>query len=397
MLGIIRAFRERCRVEVPDAVVGVYPAPPVKGLGTAGGFKFFLQDRGSLGPRVMQESVGKFVAAMEDWKLPMVVGDYRADSPQYFLDIDRDKIRTLGIPIASVFQTLQMDVGSFYVNNFNRFGRSWQVKIMADEGFRNGVEDLRQLKVAARDGMVPLATVLDIRPAMGPAIMMRYNLFPAAPITGIPNPFESGSVLIDRVAGTAAAQLPDNFSYEWSEVFFLQIAAGNTAALLLALGIMLVFLVLAALYESWSQPLAVILGGRRPSRREAADRHPRAGGARGARRPGQQERHPDRGVRPPAASRGARRAVGHAHGQPTAAAADPDDVAGLHPRRVSAGGGAGRGGRAPLVAGDHRLRRDDRRDAVRDLPDAGFLLRARPARAARDVSVGCTASPDHRW
>ncbi|MFZ4636538.1 MAG: efflux RND transporter permease subunit [Pirellulales bacterium] len=259
MLGIIRAFRERCRVEVPDAVVGVYPAPPVKGLGTAGGFKFFLQDRGSLGPRVMQESVGKFVAAMEDWKLPMVVGDYRADSPQYFLDIDRDKIRTLGIPIASVFQTLQMDVGSFYVNNFNRFGRSWQVKIMADEGFRNGVEDLRQLKVAARDGMVPLATVLDIRPAMGPAIMMRYNLFPAAPITGIPNPFESGSVLIDRVAGTAAAQLPDNFSYEWSEVFFLQIAAGNTAALLLALGIMLVFLVLAALYESWSQPLAVIL------------------------------------------------------------------------------------------------------------------------------------------
>ena len=106
--------------------------------------------------------------------------------------------------------------------------------------------------------MVPLATVLDVRPAMGPAMMMRYNLYPAAPVTGIPNPFESSSVLIDRVAG-AAAELPDTFSYEWSEVFLLQITAGNTAAILLGLGVMLVFLVLSALYESWSQPLAVIL------------------------------------------------------------------------------------------------------------------------------------------
>jgi multidrug efflux pump len=260
MLGIVRAVRERCRQEVPDAVVGVYPAPSVKGLGTAGGFKFYLQDRGSLGPRVMQESTQKLVGTMEGWKLPLVVGDYRADSPQYFLDIDRDKIRALGMPVASVFSTLQMDVGSFYVNNFSRFGRSWQVKVMADAGFRNTVADLGALKVAAPGGgMVPLATVLDVRNAMGPAMMMRYNLYPAAPITGIPNPFESGSVLIDRVAAAAAAELPENFSYEWSEVFYLQIVAGNTATLLLGLGVMLVFLVLAALYESWSLPLAVIL------------------------------------------------------------------------------------------------------------------------------------------
>ena len=260
MLGIIKTVRERCRLEVPDAVVGVYPAPPVKGLGSAGGFKFYLQDRGSLGPSAMQESTEKIVRVMEEWKLPMVVGDYRADSPQYFLDIDRDKIRALGIPIKSVFDTLQMEVGSLYVNNFNRFGRSWQVKVMADDGFRSSVADLLELKVPTVAGeMVPLATVLEIRPAMGPAMMMRYNLYPAAPVTGIPNPFESGSVLIDRVAAAAAAQLPESFSYEWSEVFYLQIKAGNTAALLLGLGVMLVFLVLAALYESWSQPLAVIL------------------------------------------------------------------------------------------------------------------------------------------
>jgi multidrug efflux pump len=259
MLGIVRAMRERCRAEVPDAVVGVYPAPSVKGLGTAGGFKFYVQDRGSQGPRVLQESTETLARTMEQWKLPLVVADYRADSPQYFLDIDRAKIRALGIPIATVFGTLQMDIGSYYVNNFNRFGRSWQVKVMADSGFRNSEEDLRRLQVAtAGGGMVPLATVLDVRAAMGPAMMMRYNLYPAAPVTGIPSPFESGSVLIDRV-DEATAQLPDTFSYEWSEVFLLQIAAGNTAAILLGLGVMLVFLVLAALYESWSQPLAVIL------------------------------------------------------------------------------------------------------------------------------------------
>jgi multidrug efflux pump len=260
MLGIIKAMRQRCQAEVPDAVVGVYPAPSVKGLGTAGGFKFYVQDRGSQGPRVLQESTAALAHTMEQWKLPLVVADYRADSPQYFLDIDRDKIRALGIPIATVFSTLQMDVGSYYVNNFSRFGRSWQVKVMADAGFRSTAEDLRRLQVpTAAGGMVPLATVLNVRPAMGPAMMMRYNLYPAAPVTGIPNPFESSSVLIDRVADATAAQLPDTFSYEWSEVFLLQIAAGNTAAILLGLGVMLVFLVLAALYESWSQPLAVIL------------------------------------------------------------------------------------------------------------------------------------------
>ena len=259
MMGIIRALRERCRVEVPDAVVGVYPAPSVKGLGTAGGFKFYVQDRGSQGPQVLQDATERLAGTMEHWRLPLLVAGYRADSPQYFLDIDRDKIRSLGIPIAAVFETLQMDVGSHYVNNFNRFGRSWQVKLMADSDFRSTADDLRRLYVTtATGGSVPLATVLDVRPAMGPALMMRYNLYPAAPVTGIPNPFESTSVLIDRVAG-AAAQLPESFSYEWSEVFLLQIAAGNTAAILLGLGVVLVFLVLAALYESWSQPLAVIL------------------------------------------------------------------------------------------------------------------------------------------
>ena len=131
---------------------------------------------------------------------------------------------------------------------------------MADAPFRSAVKDLLNLKVANTNGqMVPLATLMNVRSDLGPVMMMRYNLYPAAAITGIPNIFESGSVLIDKVEQTARKQLPDNFSYEWSEIFYLQLIAGNTASVLLGLGVVLVFLVLAALYESWLQPLAVIL------------------------------------------------------------------------------------------------------------------------------------------
>lgn len=259
-MGIIAEMRKRCRAEVSDAEVGVFPAPTVKGLGTAGGFKLYVQDRTNLGPRALQEVAEGLVTTMGDWHLPFVHTDCRADSPQTFLDIDRTKIRALGIPVASVMETLQADVGSVYVNNFNRFGRSWQVKVMADAMFRDSAEEILGLKVATGRGVsVPLATVLTLRDDVGPTMMMRYNGFPAAAITGIPNPFESGSSLIDRVARTAPTALPETFSYEWSEVFQLQILAGNTAGVLLGLGVALVFLVLAALYESWLQPLAVVL------------------------------------------------------------------------------------------------------------------------------------------
>ncbi|MEI6256817.1 MAG: multidrug efflux RND transporter permease subunit [Planctomycetota bacterium] len=258
--SIMRIMRDRCAAEVSDAVIGVYPAPPVKGLGIAGGFKFYIQDRQNRGPAALQDAAQNFVAPMQEWKLPFVRTDYRADSPQLFLDIDRAKIRSLAIPISAVFETLQMYVGSFYVNNFNRFGRFWQVKIMSDAGFRSGVKALQDLKIINANGeAVPLATVMTVRDDLGPALSMRYNMFPAAAVVGIPNPFQGGDVLIDQVGKAAQRSLPDGFSYEWSEVFLLQILAGNTAGILFLLGIALVFLVLAALYESWLQPLAVIL------------------------------------------------------------------------------------------------------------------------------------------
>ena len=257
---IMRTMRERCAAAIPDAIIGVYPAPPVKGLGVAGGFKFYIQDRRNHGPAALQDATDRFVADMQGWRLPFALSDYRADSPQMFLDIDRAKIRTLEIPIASVFETLQMYVGSLYVNNFNRFGRFWQVKIMADAAFRGGVKALQDLKVKTAGGQaVPLATVMTVRDDLGPALSMRFNLFPAAAVVGMPNPSQGGDVLIDKVDTAAARLLPDGFSYEWAEVFLLQMLAGNTAGILFVLGIALVFLVLAALYESWVQPLAVIL------------------------------------------------------------------------------------------------------------------------------------------
>ena len=259
-MGIIAQMRKACSEEVRDAEVGIYPAPSVKGLGTAGGFKFFVQDRGNRGPQALQSVSEGLVAQMRQWRLPFVQTTCRADAPQTFLDIDRTKIRALGLPIASVMETLHANVGSVYVNNFNRFGRSWQVKMMADAPFRSAAEDLLKLKVTTASGaQIPLATVLSLRDDVGPTMMMRYNLFPAAAVTGIPSPFESGSALMERVAQTAETSLPENFSYEWSEVFYLQKIAGNTAGILLILGVVLVFLVLAALYESWLQPLAVVL------------------------------------------------------------------------------------------------------------------------------------------
>jgi multidrug efflux pump len=209
MLGIIRAMRQRCQAEVPDAVVGVYPAPSVKGLGTAGGFKFYVQDRGSQGPRVLQESTAALAHTMEQWKLPLVVADYRADSPQYFLDIDRDKIRALGIPIATVFSTLQMDVGSYYVNNFSRFGRSWQVNMQADGSHRQDIHrTLERLKVVGGNKQpVPLTTLIDVRDRVGPSLVMRYNLYSAAAVYGEPGPG------VGSTSATAAPALPSRSAH----------------------------------------------------------------------------------------------------------------------------------------------------------------------------------------
>jgi multidrug efflux pump subunit AcrB len=254
-------LRARCRNEIRNALVTVFAAPPLDGLGTTGGFKIMIEDRGNLGlynlQRVSDKIVDKANAAQG---LQGVFNSLRANTPWLHLDIDRTKCMAVGISTNDVFNTLQVYLGSYYVNNFNEFGRSWQVNVMADEGFRNRVEHIKQLKVANHKGdMVPLGTVLNIRDSSGPVALMRYNMYSAAAITGSLAPGTSSGEGIALMENISDKTLPSAMAYDWTELIYMQLQAGNTAMYVFALAVVLVFLVLAAQYESWSLPLAVIL------------------------------------------------------------------------------------------------------------------------------------------
>jgi multidrug efflux pump subunit AcrB len=257
----------RFQAEVQDADVSVFGAPPVDGLGTVSGFKLVLQDRGNFGLPRLQSAADLVVD--EGTKLPelqRLFSNLRADTPWLELNIDRDKVRSLGISIQDLFQTLQVYLGSYYANNFNEFGRSWQVNIQADATFRQRIEEtLQSVKVRnSQMEMVPLSTLIQVRPTSGPVMIMRYNLYPAAAIFGDVAPGTSSGRgltlmedLFDRLQ--QHGDIPNLITQEWTEMAYMQIQSGNTAMYLFALGVVLVFLVLAALYESWSLPLAVIL------------------------------------------------------------------------------------------------------------------------------------------
>jgi multidrug efflux pump len=185
---------------------------------------------------------------------------FRSNMPQVYADIDRTKVKSMGVSTRDVFNTLQVYMGSLYVNNFNEFGRSWQVKLQADGDFRRTAEQVGQLKVRNLAGdMAPLNTVANLRDACGPVMLTRYNMYPAAAINGNVMPGTSTGQSIQIMQELAKESLPPGMAYEWTELTYMQILAGNTAAGVFILAVILVFLVLAAQYESWSLPLAVIL------------------------------------------------------------------------------------------------------------------------------------------
>jgi multidrug efflux pump len=194
---------------------------------------------------------------------PGLVGIFtslRADTPWIFLDIDRLKAKSMGVSLNEVFGALQVYMGSLYVNNFNEFGRSWQVNVQADAGFRRTIEDVRQLKVRGDSGkMVPLSTLAGVRDISGPVMVLRYDMYPAATINGNVAPGTSSGQAIGLMEQVAKQELPRAMTAEWTELTLMQNLAGNTAMYVFALAVVLVFLVLAAQYESWSLPLAVIL------------------------------------------------------------------------------------------------------------------------------------------
>jgi len=260
--AIAATLRKRLYEEVQEAKVGVFLAPPVRGLGSTGGFKIMVEDRSDDGPAALQEQVDNLVEQGNRPSTGLVglMSIYSANTPQLYVDIDRTKCKTMGVALSDVFNTLQIDLGGLYVNVFNRFGRTFQVNCQADIPFRMQPEDLRRLQVRNRKGeMVPLGTVAEIKDRGGPFVINRYNMYPAAAINGTAAPGMSSGEVIKAVEGLASEHLATSMTYEWTELMYLQIVAGSTTMFVFGGAVALVFLVLAGQYESWSLPLAVIL------------------------------------------------------------------------------------------------------------------------------------------
>ncbi len=268
--AIAGRLRGRLQREVPEARVLAFGAPAVRGLGNAGGFKLMVEATGDVDFDALQARADSLAARGN--RQPGLVGlfnGFRARTPQLYAEIDRTKVRTMGVALTDVFDALQAYLGSYYVNDFNRFGRTWQVNIQADAPFRVDAETVKQLKVRNADGdMVPLGAVVDIRDSAGPVTITRYNMFPAATITGSWQPSVSTGDVLRTMESLSDKELPRSMTYEWTELSYLQKQSGKVEQFrdlrqnpfsAFVLGAVLVFFVLAGLYESWSLPMAVIL------------------------------------------------------------------------------------------------------------------------------------------
>ncbi|QJW93181.1 efflux RND transporter permease subunit [Frigoriglobus tundricola] len=259
--AIMARLRKELAAKVRGADVKVFGAPPVPGLSVASGFKVMVQDRGGIGLAELQKQTDAVVAKLQN--SPATVGvntQFRSKTPELFLDLDRTKAQALGVPINDVNSTMQIYLGSLYTTNFNEFGRHWQVTIQAEGKFRQRVGDVNQLQVRNQWGdMVPLGTLVTLREMNGPVAVTRYNMYSAAAVTGVVPPQVSSGEAIDAVNAAAERTLPRAMGTEWTELMFLQLRSGNTAIYVFALAVVFVFLALAALYESWALPLAVIL------------------------------------------------------------------------------------------------------------------------------------------
>ena len=247
--------------QIQDARVLVFPPPPVRGIGNAGGFKMQIQDRRGAGLTALQAATDQLIAkASAGHGLVGLFTSFRSQVPQLYLDIDRRKVETLDVPINSVFSTLQSYLGSTYVNDFNFVNRTDQVNVQGDAPFRVRPESIRDLYTRNnKNQMVPLGTLLDIHEITGPDKVMHYNIYPSAEINGNTLPGVSSGQSIDVMQELAKETLPSQFGYEWTELSLQEILAGNSAAYIFPLCVLFVFLVLAAQYESWSLPLAIIL------------------------------------------------------------------------------------------------------------------------------------------
>src|SRR5271156_6564763 len=246
---------------VQEAFIAVFPPPPVMGLGTIGGFRMQIEDRGGLGFEELYKQTQNLLAkANQNSALQGLFSGYQVNVPQIDAEVDREKAKSQGVSVQELFDTIQVYLGSLYVNDFNAFGRTYPVTAQAEPGFRLQAEDVVRLKTRNAAGdMIPLGSFVTVKRSSGPDRVMHYNSYPTAEINGGPNlGFSSGQAQA-AIEQLARQELPNGMSFEWTELTYQQIIAGNTAVLIFPLVVLLVFLVLAAQYESLSLPLAVIL------------------------------------------------------------------------------------------------------------------------------------------
>ncbi|TXH33832.1 MAG: efflux RND transporter permease subunit [Rhodospirillaceae bacterium] len=259
--GAVAAALNAQYANIQEAFIAIFPPPPVQGLGTIGGFRLQIEDRGGLGYEELYKQTQNILAkAQQVPELTGLFSSYQVNVPQIDADVDREKAKTHGVAISEIFDTLQAYLGSLYVNDFNRFGRTLQVNVQADQRFRLESDQIGQLKVRNNLGeMVPLSTFVKVSDTSGPDRVMHYNGFATAEINGAPAPGYSSGQAQAAIEKLLKQELPNGMTYEWTELTYQQILAGNTAMLVFPLCVLLAFLVLAAQYESWSLPLAVIL------------------------------------------------------------------------------------------------------------------------------------------
>lgn len=292
--------------QVEDAYIAVFAPPPVRGMSAVGGFKLQVQDRANAGIEALQQVTADLIAKGN--QQPGLVGlftTFRSGVPQLYLDVDRTRVKAMNVPLSEVFDTLQVYLGSLYVNDFNRFGRTYQVMAQADSRFRMRPSDIAKLKTRNLDGgMVPLGSLLAVREINGPDKIMRYNMYPSAEINGTTLPGVSSGQAIAIMERLAKEELPPGFGFEWTEISLQQVLAGNVAFLVFPLSVIFVFLALAAQYELVFAVRGDPDRARVPARLHGrgvatgyGEQHLHPGGIHRAGRARCQERHPDRGIR----------------------------------------------------------------------------------------------------
>ena len=246
---------------IQESIIYAFLPPAISGLGVAGGFQIQIEDRGGIGLDELNAMVREIIQdGNAQSGLSGLNTTFRIDVPQLFAEVDRTKAKTLGIPLSEVFDTLQAYLGSAYINDFNKFGRTWQVMAQADHRFRTRPDDIRSLDVRNASGeMVPLGTLIAVDETVGPQTILRYNLYPTASITGEAAPGYSSGQALGLMEQLAGQKLPTSMGYEWTGMSYQEKQVGSEAILVFALAIILVFLVLSAQYESWTSPAAVIM------------------------------------------------------------------------------------------------------------------------------------------